>query len=74
MSERCLCRRVTREAFDSDGDYVAALRAHHAVMRAATECKRSADARAADALDAAIGEFAKMYLKDSSAGAVMSRL
>ena len=43
-------------------------------MRAATECKRSADARAADALDAAIGEFAKMYLKDSSAGAVMSRL
>jgi hypothetical protein len=48
--------------FASDGDYMDALKAHHAVMQAAMKCKQSVDVAVADALDHAIGDFAKMYL------------
>eukprot|EP00804_Cyclotella_cryptica_P009553 CCRYP_006252-RC/>CCRYP_006252-RC protein AED:0.49 eAED:0.50 QI:0/-1/0/1/-1/0/1/0/76 len=63
VSEYCLCQRVKKEIFASESDYVDALKAHHAVMQAAMKCKQSVDPASADALDHAIGDFAKMYTK-----------
>ena len=62
ISEYCLCQRVKKDVFKSDQDYVDALKAHHAVMQAAMKAKQSVDSAAVDALDHAIGDFAKMYL------------
>ena len=62
VSDYCLCQRVKKEVFKSDGDYVEALRAHHAVMQNAMKCKQNVDPAAADALDAAIAQMSKMYL------------
>lgn len=64
ISEYCLCQRVKKDVFSSDADYVDALKAHHAVMQAAMKAKQSMDPAAADALDNAIGDFAKMYTKE----------
>jgi len=64
VSEYCLCQRVKRDVFESEKDYTDALKAHHAVMQAAMKCKQSVDAASADALDHAIGDFAKMYIKE----------
>merc|ERR1712178_475995 len=68
VSEYCLCQRV--KPFGVDGtpfgcmeDYQAALLAHHAVMVAAMKCKQNVDPDVASALEAAVNEFAKMYLK-----------
>lgn len=63
VSEYCLCQRVKKEVFASESDYVEALKAHHAVMQAAMKCKQSVDPAVVDALDHAIGDFAKMYTK-----------
>ena len=63
VSEYCLCQRVKKEVFAEDKDYIDALKAHHAVMQAAMKCKQSVDPATADALDHAIGDFAKMYTK-----------
>ena len=46
----------------SAGRYIQALTAHHAVMQAAMKAKQTVDTAGADKLDAALGEFAKMYL------------
>ena len=63
IAEYCLCQRVKPVGvFATDGDYVDALKAHHAVMQAAMKSKQSVDAAAADALDHAIEDFSKMYL------------
>jgi len=62
VSEYCLCQRVKKEVFASDGDYVDALKAHHAVMQCAMKAKQSLDVAAADALDHAVADMAKMYL------------
>ena len=64
VGEYCLCQRVKKEVFADDKDYVDALRAHHSLMQAAMKSKQSVDTAAADALDHAIGDFAKMYLKE----------
>jgi len=64
IAEYCLCQRVKKDVFSSDGDYVDALKAHHAVMQAAMKAKQSMDVAACDALDHAIGDFAKMYTKE----------
>jgi len=64
VSEYCLCQRVKKEVFAEDKDYIDALKAHHAVMQAAMKCKQSVDPTTADALDHAIGDFAKMYTKE----------
>lgn len=64
ISEYCLCQRVKKEVFSSDGDYVDALKAHHAVMQAAMKAKQTVDPAACDALDHAIADFAKMYIKE----------
>jgi len=64
VSEYCLCQRVKKDAFKSEKDYCDALKAHHAVMQSAMKCKQSLDTAAADALDHAIGDFAKMYTKE----------
>ena len=61
VSEYCLCQRVKKDVFKSDGDYVEALRSHHAVMQAAMKAKQTCDPAACDALDAAIATFSKMY-------------
>jgi ubiquitin-small subunit ribosomal protein S27Ae len=63
VSEYCLCQRVKKEVFSSDGDYVDALKAHHAVLQAAMKAKQTMDVAACDALDHAISDFAKMYTK-----------
>jgi|Transcript_71643 ubiquitin len=62
VSEYCLCQRVKKEVFKSDGDYVDALKAHHAVMQAAMKAKQTVEEAGADALDHAVGDFCKMYL------------
>ena len=62
VSEYCLCQRVKKDVFKSDAEYVEALKAHHAVMQTAMKAKQSMDTVACDALDSAIGEFAKMYM------------
>ena len=63
VSEYCLCQRVKPVGvFDTEKDYVDALKAHHAVMQWAMKCKQTVDTAAADSLDHAVGDFAKMYL------------
>ena len=64
VGEYCLCQRVKPAVFASDGDYVDALKAHHAVMQAAMKAKQSVDPATCDALDHAIADMSKMYLKE----------
>jgi small subunit ribosomal protein S27Ae len=64
VGEYCLCQRVKKDVFASESDYVDALKAHHAVMQAAMKAKQTMDVAACDALDHALGDFAKMYIKD----------
>ncbi|VEU41851.1 unnamed protein product [Pseudo-nitzschia multistriata] len=64
IGEYCLCQRVKKDVFDCDGDYVDALKAHHAVMQAAMKAKQTMDTAGADALDHALVDFAKMYTKE----------
>jgi small subunit ribosomal protein S27Ae len=61
VGEYCLCQRVKKDIFKTDEEYVQALKSHHAVMQCAMKSKQSLDASAADALDHALGDFAKMY-------------
>mmetsp|Transcript_3785 Transcript_3785/g.6690 ORF Transcript_3785/g.6690 Transcript_3785/m.6690 type:complete len:285 (+) Transcript_3785:67-921(+) len=62
ISEYCLCQRVKKDGvFANEKDYTEALIAHHAVMQCAMKAKQSVDTAAADALDNAIIQFAKMY-------------
>merc|ERR1712054_284926 len=68
ISEYCLCQRVKPIGVDGTPfgcmeDYQAALLAHHAVMVAAMKCKQNVDPAVASALEAAVNEFAKMYIK-----------
>lgn len=64
VGEYCLCQRVKKEVFASDADYVDALKAHHAVMQAAMKAKQTMDTAACDALDHALADMAKMYIKE----------
>ncbi len=64
VADYCLCQRVKKEVFASDADYVEALKAHHAVMQAAMKAKQTMDPAACDALDQAIDDMAKMYIKE----------
>jgi thioredoxin-related protein len=61
VAEYCLCQRVKKDVFASDGDYVDALKAHHAVMQAAMKVKQSMTSAASDTLDHALSDMAKMY-------------
>merc|ERR1711966_349970 len=68
ISEYCLCQRVKPvgapgSPFTAEDDFMAALKAHHAVMVAAMKAKQTVDVAAADALDGAIDECSKMYIK-----------
>lgn len=64
VSDYCLCQRVKKEIFASDADYVDALKAHHAVMQAAMKAKQTMDTAACDALDHALDDMVKMYIKE----------
>ena len=64
IGEYCLCQRVKKEVFKSDGDYVDALKAHHTVMSCAMKCKQSVDTAVVQNLDHAVEDFAKMYIKE----------
>ena len=48
VSHLLLCHRVQRTNFESEGDYVHALKAHHAVLVAATKTKEACDENACD--------------------------
>lgn len=63
MSEYCLCQRVKKEVFSSEKDYVDAVLAHHAVMQAAMKAKQNVEPSFADALEHAVGDMSKMYVK-----------
>jgi predicted type IV restriction endonuclease len=63
VSEYCLCQRVKKEVFASENDYVEALKSHHSVMQAAMKCKQTVDEAAVHALEHAVGDFEKMYVK-----------
>jgi ubiquitin len=67
IGEYNLCQRVkpfgvAGSPFASDGDYVDALKAHHAVMIKAMKAKQTVDPAACDALEHAVSDWAKMYL------------
>jgi ubiquitin len=67
IAEYCLCQRVKpvsdpKTPFKSEGDYVDALKAHHAAMTCAVKAKQSADPAAAEALAHAIDDMCKMYM------------
>ena len=64
ISEYCLCQRVKPEVFSKPEDYVDALKAHHAVMQMAMKAKQTVDVAGADALEHAVGDMSKMYLKE----------
>jgi ubiquitin-small subunit ribosomal protein S27Ae len=64
IGEFCLCHRVKKNVFDSDDDYMEALKAHHCVLEAATKAKETVDIKACDALDHALGDMCKMYMKE----------
>ena len=68
MSEYCLCQRVKpvsdpKTPFASEDEYVSAIQSHHKVMLAAVKCKQNVDPAVADALDVAVVEMSKMYIK-----------
>jgi len=63
VAEYCLCQRVKKEIFANEEEYVGALKSHHAVMQAAMKAKQGMDVSLADALDKALEEMSKMYLK-----------
>jgi ubiquitin-small subunit ribosomal protein S27Ae len=62
IAEYCLCQRVKKEIFKSDGDYIDALKAHHAVMQLAMKSKQSLDVAVCHDLEHAVEDFSKMYL------------
>jgi len=68
ISEYCLCQRVKpigdpKCPFASEQDYIEALKAHHKVMACAVKTKQTVDPANADALDEAINDCCKMYIK-----------
>jgi len=66
ISEYCLCQRCKTDGtvFKTEQDYVDAIKAHHAVMVAAMKAKQTVDVAACDALEHAIEDFSKMYIKE----------
>ena len=62
-SEYCLCQRVKRVNFASEADYLQALKVHHRVMQAAMKVKQSMDEQDCIALEHAVEDLSKMYLK-----------
>jgi ubiquitin len=62
IAEYGLCQRVKKEVFQSDQDYVDALKAHHAVMQSAMKAKQNVNMSFCDALEHDVGDFCKMYL------------
>jgi len=63
VGEYCLCQRVKSVGvFKSDGDYVDALKSHHAVLACAMKAKQTMDVSACDALEHAVDDMSKMYL------------
>ncbi|GAX18233.1 hypothetical protein FisN_31Hu014 [Fistulifera solaris] len=61
MGEFCMCQRVERRKFDDEDFYVAAFKAHHDVMHAARETKKSADFATANTLDEDLKKLFAMY-------------
>ena len=63
-AEYGLCQRCKTDGsvFKTEGDYIDAIKAHHAVMVAAMKCKQTVDVAACDKLEEAVGDFSKMYL------------
>ena len=66
VSNYCLCQRVKNDGkvFESEGDYVDALKAHHAVMQSAMKTKQTVDVAACDKLEHDVADMAKMYIKE----------
>merc|ERR1712190_720767 len=60
LAQRCKIPGTPGSPFETDSDYVDALKAHHAVMVAAMKTKQTVDVAAVDALDSAVGDFSKM--------------
>ena len=63
VSEYCLCQRVKSANFNSEADYLQALKVHHIVMQAAMKAKQSMDEGACKDLEHAVDDLAKMYTK-----------
>ena len=60
----CLCSGAAGCPFKTEKDFVDALKSHHKVMVCAMKAKQTVDVEAADALDHAVEDFAKMYLPE----------
>ena len=63
VSEYCLCQRVKRAAFQSEEDYLQALKVHHKVLQAAMKAKQSMDLEVCEALEHAVSDMSKLYVK-----------
>lgn len=61
ISDYCLCQRVKRSNFASEGEYLQALKLHHDVMQAAMKAKQSMDIVSCEVLELAVEDLSKMY-------------
>jgi Nickel-containing superoxide dismutase len=63
VSEYCLCQRVKRPEFETEKEYLEALKVHHQVLQAAMKAKQSMSLEACDALEHAVSDLSKLYIK-----------
>eukprot|EP00977_Amphora_coffeiformis_P026366 scaffold25842_cov198-Amphora_coffeaeformis.AAC.21 len=63
IANYCLCQRVKRSLFETEQEYLHALKLHHVVMQAAMKTKQSVHEADCDTLMKAAQQMAKMYTK-----------
>lgn len=63
VSDYCLCQRVKRPAFNTEEEYLQALKVHHRVLQAAMKTKQSMSLEACDELEHAVSDLSKLYIK-----------
>lgn len=64
VSEYMLCQRVKKASFKTIDEYRHALELHHVLLQSAMKTKQTVDVDACDALDRAIDDLSKMYVRE----------
>merc|ERR1712151_1188282 len=62
LAQRCKIPGTSQSPFETEKDYIDALKAHHAVMVAAMKSKQTVDAAGADNLEHTLDDVSKIYL------------
>ena len=70
LAQRCKIFGTEGSPFETEKDYIDALKAHHAVQVAAMKAKQTVDASQCDALEHAVEDMSKMYLPVEEAPAL----